>query len=109
MDYFQVVPLIQLGLGPEIAGDDIAIQFHRDAVRLHAKFLDQSDESERRRDIDEIALFSIDLQFHRDVGRVRALAELYRVRILFSFAQDKLSGGRAPFEVRLHEERGIQQ
>ena len=104
MDHFQAVPLVQRRLGPSLSGNDVAVQLHRDTVRLHAELFNQGEKGERGRNVHEITLFSINMQFHREVGGVLApQAELYRVLLLVGFAQDKLAGGRAPFEVRLHQ------
>lgn len=67
MHDFKPVAIIQRDLGPSITRHDVPVQLDRNTIRLHAEFLNQSEKSERGRDIDKIALFSIDMQFHREV------------------------------------------
>lgn len=61
MDNLQPVAIRELSLGPVLTGDDLAIHFDRDPVRLHAQRFDQP--GERKRSI-EVTRLAIDLDFH---------------------------------------------
>ena len=41
VDDFQFVSVVERGLGPLIAGDDVAVEFDGEAIGLHAEGLDQ--------------------------------------------------------------------
>jgi hypothetical protein len=84
VDDFELVAFAERSLSPEIARYDVAIQFHCDAIGLHAQSLNQRGQRKRRNV--ELPLFPIDLQFH-----------------LLRLAQRKLPRGRPPFEVGLHQ------
>lgn len=65
---FETVAVMQHSLSPSIAGHNIMVQLHRDAVGCHAQAFDQSRESEWRARSREFSLFSINLKFHRKRG-----------------------------------------
>ncbi len=67
MDDFEAITVFQLGFGPAVAGDDVAIEFYGDAVGLHAEILDQGGEGSRRWKI-EIPLIAVDEEFHGSSG-----------------------------------------
>jgi hypothetical protein len=62
VDDLEFVALVESGLGPAVAGDDVAIQFNGDAVGLHAEGFNQSSESGKRGI--ECSLLSVDVEFH---------------------------------------------
>jgi len=61
MNDLEPVAFGELGLGPSIAGHDLAIQFDGDPIGFHAELPDQGIEREFSR---QVAIFSVDDQFH---------------------------------------------
>jgi hypothetical protein len=47
VDDFKLIAFRQLGFRPLSAGNDIAVQFHGDAILLHTKFFDKACEGKR--------------------------------------------------------------
>ncbi|MCU1300078.1 MAG: hypothetical protein JWQ87_362 [Candidatus Sulfotelmatobacter sp.] len=66
VDDFEAVAVFQRGLGPAVAGDDVAVEFNRDAVGLHAERFDQRSEREvvRADGIGKGTLVSVNVQSH---------------------------------------------
>jgi hypothetical protein len=62
VDDLEFIALVESGVGPAVAGDDVAIQFDGDAVGLHAKGFDQRGEGGNRGI--ECSFFSVDVEFH---------------------------------------------
>jgi hypothetical protein len=60
---FQPVTVMQRGDRPEVTRDDFAVQFNRDAVRLHAQLLDKISQRKRRGDRSRVA---VDCDFHKE-------------------------------------------
>src|SRR5712692_2755678 len=61
MHDLQPVAFGKTGLIPLLPGDDVAVQFHRDAILLHAQLLDQSS---KRECWTEAALFPVNDELH---------------------------------------------
>ena len=57
----QLIAFGKLGLGPVLPRDNVAVQFNRDAIGLHAQLLDEAGKREWNV---EAALFPVDDQFH---------------------------------------------
>jgi hypothetical protein len=57
----QPVAVGEAGVGPVRPRDNVAVEFYRHAIALHAKLLDQGSQSERSV---EAALVPVDHQFH---------------------------------------------
>ena len=70
VDDFKPITVFQHGFGPEGSRYDVMIQFHCDAVGLHAESLNQRGQCRRRNA--ELSLFPIDLKFHFAEARVTA-------------------------------------
>jgi hypothetical protein len=62
VDDFKFISVIEIGLGPVIAGHNVAIQFDSDAVGLHAEGFNESGEGGNREI--ECSFFAIDVEFH---------------------------------------------
>jgi hypothetical protein len=60
VDDFEAVSVFQICCGPEIAGDDVAIELYGDAVGLHTEAFDQCCQGEGSRGVVEGAIFAID-------------------------------------------------
>ncbi len=65
------VTVVQSRCRPEISGNDVAIEFHRDTVCLHAKALDQGCKRKWSGGIGNVPVFSVDLQFHSGLRAIR--------------------------------------
>ena len=61
VDDFEAVAVRQIGVGPAVARDDVAIALNGDAVGFHAELLDEGGE---RGDLSEFALRPVDDEFH---------------------------------------------
>jgi hypothetical protein len=61
---FQVVTIIQNGGGPAVAGDDIAVQLHRNPIGLHSEEIYKGGKGKWGLGV-ERARFAIDVKFHR--------------------------------------------
>src|SRR5271166_930807 len=61
MHDLEAVTVVELGTGPLRARDNLAIEFHRDAVALHAELLDQLGQPQGVR---KFLLFAVDEQVH---------------------------------------------
>lgn len=62
MDDLEAVAFGEKRGGPAVAGDNVAVEFDGNAVRLHAEFLDQGGQGEPVGG--KLALFAIDEQTH---------------------------------------------
>jgi hypothetical protein len=62
VDDLEFVAIIEVGLGPAVAGDDVAIQFDGNAVGLHGEGFYQSGKSGNRGI--EGSFFTVDSEFH---------------------------------------------
>src|SRR6266576_547074 len=62
LNHLEFVSVVEDGLGPTVAGDDVTIEFDGDAVGFHGEGFYQSGESGNRRI--EGYFFSVDLEFH---------------------------------------------
>jgi len=60
---FQAVAIVELGLGPVVAGDNIAVQLHCYTIGLHPKEVHQCGEGEGSRRVKR-SFFSVDVKFH---------------------------------------------
>jgi hypothetical protein len=61
VDDFQLIAFGQVGFGPLIPWDDVAVQFYGDPVLLHAQVLDQPSQ----RDCSEGLFLAVDDYLHR--------------------------------------------
>jgi hypothetical protein len=71
--HFEVVSFFQDGIGPSIAGNDVAVQLDRNPVGFQTELLEQRRKRERSRRVCEIPLFAVDVKFHSRDGGVGAL------------------------------------
>ena len=62
VDDLEFVSVVEDGLGPTVAGDDVTIEFDGDTVGFHGEGFYQSGESGNRRI--EGPFFPVDLEFH---------------------------------------------
>src|SRR5689334_2632437 len=60
---FQADAIIELGLGPAVAGDDIAAQLHRYPIGLHSEEDDKAGKGKWNLGV-ERAFFAVDVKFH---------------------------------------------
>lgn len=60
---FQPIAVFELGFEPTIAGNNVAIQFHGHAIRLHAEEFYECSQGEGSGG--KVTLFSIDVKFHK--------------------------------------------
>ena len=63
VDDFELIALVERGVGPLVSGHDVAVEFDGDAVGFDAERLHQGYERERGRGV-EGSWFPIDLEFH---------------------------------------------
>jgi hypothetical protein len=62
MNHLEFVSVVEDGLAPTVAGDDVTIEFDGDTVGFHGEGFYQSGESGNRRI--EGPFFPVDLEFH---------------------------------------------
>ena len=62
VDEFKFVAIVEAGVGPTVAGNNVTIEFDGDAVGFHGECFHQSGESGNRKI--EGSFFSVDLEFH---------------------------------------------
>jgi len=74
LDNLQPVSVVQWSLRPLVAGHDLAVQFDRHAVGLHAEPFDERTQSFCGRDLS----FAIDRQVHRFNCRISAGSSILR-------------------------------
>lgn len=66
VDDFKLIAVVQFRAWPQVAGNDLAVQFDGDPVRLHAKQFDQRAQGAGRRRLS----FPIDHEVHHAIFAV---------------------------------------
>jgi len=97
------IALIEKGICPAIARNNVTVQLDSDLVRFHTEALDQRCKRKRNRAVGKLALFPIDVKFHCERGAFRATKIVASDRLL-RFAQDKFPGCSPAFEVGLNQQ-----
>jgi|SRR5580700_1051732 len=88
----EAISIFQQSLGPALAGNNFAVEFHGDAIGLHAQDFHKRCQGERRRNVAELAFVSVEVKLHFCRASAPVLKALERFKELGSLSHDYFTG-----------------